>query len=102
MLDHNFVLKMTDFGFSTSIKNGRLKSRLGTEGYKAPEIELRDYDGKEVDLFAAGVVLFIMYAGCPPFLKTTKTDTYYNFLIDKNFNAFWTNHDKNKPIGFFT
>ena len=103
LLDHNFILKVTDFGFSTYLNKGRLSTKLGTEGYKAPEIELRDYDGVEVDLFAAGVVLFVMYAGAPPFERTNpKNDQYYNALATKNFTVFWNNHARKKPIGFFT
>jgi len=34
----------------------------------APEINKRKlYDGKEVDLFAAAIILFILYSGTPPF-----------------------------------
>lgn len=33
----------------------------------APEIYTKNYEGKQTDVFAAGVILFIMYAGCPPF-----------------------------------
>jgi len=37
-------------------------------GYMAPEINQKiPYDGKLVDIFAAGVILFIVYAGSPPF-----------------------------------
>jgi serine/threonine protein kinase len=44
-----------------------LKTKLGTEGYMAPEISMKEYDGRRVDIFASGVILFIMYSGNPPF-----------------------------------
>jgi BR serine/threonine kinase len=34
----------------------------------APEIyKLQPYEGAACDLFAAGIILFVMYAGHPPF-----------------------------------
>ena len=70
LFDKNFNLKLADFGFSKLMKqNESLKTVLGTEAYMAPEIVLqRKYDGKAVDLFAAGVVLFNMYSGQAPFV----------------------------------
>lgn len=42
LLSNNFVLKIADFGFSCLLKGrdgtGVLHTRLGTEGYMAPEI----------------------------------------------------------------
>jgi len=41
-----------------------LHTNLGTEGYKSPEI-INDmpYSGKDADLFASAVVLFLMVMG---------------------------------------
>lgn len=84
LLTSNFTLKLADFGFSCLIKGhngtGILKTKLGTEGYMAPEIALKSYDGRRTDIFAAGVILFIMYAGNPPFEKATLTDPYYKLI----------------------
>ena len=45
-----------------------LTTHLGTESYMAPEIhEHKEYDGKTIDLFALGVILFIMKSQNPPF-----------------------------------
>ena len=66
LLDNNFNLKITDFGYSKYFgieEDIVLKSRLGTEFYMAPEIhELKGYNGIKIDLFAAGIILFIMKA----------------------------------------
>jgi serine/threonine protein kinase len=43
LLDKDFNLKVTDFGFSTYSSRGELNTRLGTEGYMAPEIRERKY-----------------------------------------------------------
>jgi len=37
LFDNEFNLKVADFGFARN-DTGSLKSRLGTEGYMAPEI----------------------------------------------------------------
>ena len=68
----DFDLKIADFGFSTLLAgkdgSGLLKTVLGTEGYMAPEIQMKaPYSGVQVDLFAASIILFIMYAGINKF-----------------------------------
>lgn len=60
--------------------DGILYSRVGTEGYKAPEMELGKYEGLQVDMFAAGVILFLMYNGTPPFISTKTNDRIYKCI----------------------
>ena len=74
LLDNDFNLKIADFGFGSSIEregqNGVLTTTLGTPNYMAPELHKnRQYDGKAIDIFAAGVILFIMVDQQPPFAK---------------------------------
>jgi serine/threonine protein kinase len=33
----------------------------------APEVNQKQYEGKGADLFAAGIILFLLYTGIPPF-----------------------------------
>ena len=68
----------------------------------APEIPTKKYEGKSVDIFAAGVILFIMYAGNPPFEKATPNDPYYKILKDKKYDIFWKAHSRKRPVGFFS
>jgi serine/threonine protein kinase len=77
LLDSTFKLKLADFGFATFLtnKDGTMTTQLGTpgklrvenyffKGYMAPEIVARQsYNGQCVDVFSAGVVLFIMMTG---------------------------------------
>jgi len=84
------------------LSRGVLKTKLGTEGYMAPEIRAKNYNGMQVDLFAAGIILFVMYAGGPPFEKAVPNDPYYKVLAAKQYNIFWGAHGKRKPAGFFT
>lgn len=81
---------------------GILRTKLGTEGYMAPEIPTKKYEGKSVDIFASGVILFIMYAGNPPFEKATPTDPYYKILKEKKYDIFWKAHSRKRPVGFFS
>jgi serine/threonine protein kinase len=79
LLDENFNLKLADFGFSSSKPLN--ETHKGTNGYKAPEIHLGEwYSGAGVDLFAAGVILFIMHTGHPPFVLPSGTDPYYKYI----------------------
>jgi serine/threonine protein kinase len=56
--------------FATEEGENILKTKLGTEGYMAPEILGEDsYKGPPVDIFAAGVILFQMLTCNQPFLN---------------------------------
>ena len=105
LFDKNFTLKVSDFGLARDAKgnmgNYKLTSRVGTEGYKPPEMEAGNYTGLASDLFAAGVVLFIMFNGTPPFLSTKANDRIYQLIKTKNFPKFWALHEKNKQPNHF-
>lgn len=105
LFDKNYSLKVSDFGLSTILEghhgDGILYTKLGTEGYKPPEMELGKYTGIQADLFAAGVILFVMYVGTPPFISTKNTDKIYRLIREKNYAKFWSLHEKKKPQGFF-
>ena len=75
--------------------------RVGTDGYRAPEIETGVYDGLKVDIFSAGVILFIMYTGAIPFLNTKVNDQVYRQIRNNRFAQFWQVHERNRPPGFF-
>jgi serine/threonine protein kinase KIN1/2 len=70
-LSDKFVPKIGDFGLSKKFKKGsKMSTWCGTEGYMAPEIESQNYAGPPVDIFALGVVLFLMITGKAPFNNT--------------------------------
>jgi serine/threonine protein kinase len=61
LVDENMNLKVADFGFATYKKISKLSSYRGTMTYMAPEIkEAKVYDGKQIDIFSTGVILFII------------------------------------------
>ena len=50
--------------------------------YAAPEIHARKtYDGAKTDIFALGVILYIMVRSSFPFKFPTKDDSYYSLII---------------------
>eukprot|EP00178_Gracilaria_changii_P013061 TRINITY_DN367_c0_g1_i1.p1 TRINITY_DN367_c0_g1~~TRINITY_DN367_c0_g1_i1.p1 ORF type:complete len:1124 (+),score=141.81 TRINITY_DN367_c0_g1_i1:263-3634(+) len=71
------MLKITDFGLS-SMKGADTTSELlttqcGTPHYIAPEIisrKIAAYDGRKVDAWACGIILFALLAGFLPFDET--------------------------------
>lgn len=62
----------------------------------------QDYQGTKVDIFAMGVLLFIMVSAHPPFRKAVPSDPYYKLLWQNKYNVFWAAHEKGKPKGFFS
>lgn len=83
LVDSNFNLKICDFTLAKTFAEGSMVgvfySHVGTERYMAPEIhEGKPYKGSSSDIFALGVLLFVMVTGVMPFYeKATKTDPLY-------------------------
>ncbi|XP_057518916.1 calcium-dependent protein kinase 1-like [Amaranthus tricolor] len=60
-------LKATDFGLSVFFKPGEVfRDLVGSAYYVAPEVLRRSY-GAEADVWSAGVILYILLSGVPPF-----------------------------------
>jgi len=59
----------------------------------APELHNhQDYTGVSVDLFALGIILFILHTGHPPFSKAKLNDPHYKWFVDNRADKFWRMH----------
>lgn len=107
LLDDKYRVKIIDFGFTCPLEgrdgSGYNRTHVGTPGYMAPEIlAKKPYQASSVDLFALGVILFIMYCGHPPFSMANESDAYYKLLATQRADMFWRAHQHNKEPGFFS
>lgn len=97
LMDGKFQLKIADFGFAHTMKDVKLYTECGTTGYMAPEMfrttQGQGYDGKASDVWACGVVLFIMMAGFPPYqIPDKRQDWWFDKLVKKKYDRFWLAH----------
>merc|ERR1719317_321091 len=99
LMDINFQLKLTDFGLSFLGRDGvdvneiiMKTNYVGTRGYQAPELLKRKKYKKACDIFSAGVVLFILLTGYPPFEQAAKTDKWYLPIVQDDHELFWKQH----------
>ncbi|KAE8682245.1 Calcium-dependent protein kinase 4 [Hibiscus syriacus] len=77
------VLKATDFGFSVFYKPGQcFNDVVGSPFYVAPEVLLKHY-GPESDIWSAGVILYILLSGVPPFWAETDSGIFRQILHGK-------------------
>lgn len=88
LLDDDYNLKLADFGFASKVKTS--STWKGTVNFVAPEVVRQDnYHTIPADIFAAGVILFIMATGFYPFKLASKKDYYYSEKIAGKWDELW-------------
>lgn len=60
-------VKLIDFGLAKIMDENIAQSFLGTRGYLAPEMLQRHAYDKAIDMWALGVINFVLLCGCLPF-----------------------------------
>ncbi|XAR71752.1 Non-specific serine/threonine protein kinase [Bertholletia excelsa] len=69
-------IKLADFGLATYIKSGQsLHGTVGSPFYIAPEVLEGGYN-EAADVWSAGVILYILLSGVPPFWGRTKSQIF--------------------------
>nr|GEU98256.1 calcium-dependent protein kinase 26-like [Tanacetum cinerariifolium] len=81
--DEDSPLKTIDFGLSVFFKPGeKFEDVVGSPYYVAPEVLLKNY-GPEADIWSAGVILYILLCGVPPFWGESENEIFEEVLRGK-------------------
>ena len=88
-------IKLIDFDLSIFFnqnKNEKMKKKVGTSYYVSPEVLNGEYNEK-CDIWSAGVILYILLSGQPPFNGSNDKKIYKKIMkLDYNFNKdIWKN-----------
>ncbi|KAK7933548.1 hypothetical protein WMY93_004444 [Mugilogobius chulae] len=86
-------LKLGDFGLATVV-DGPLYTVCGTPTYVAPEIISESGYGLKVDIWAAGVITYILLCGFPPFRsESSQQEELFEQILEGRLDfpsPFWT------------
>lgn len=65
----NSILKIADFGVSRILTNPKemLSTVVGSTSYQAPEVIIGDRYSPNCDIYALGIIFYILLCGFPPF-----------------------------------
>jgi len=95
--DKSSHICVTDFGLAKYVKKGLLtKTACGTPGYVAPEILQMQRYNSQVDMWAVGVILYILLCGFPPFVEKN-LKALYKLIKSGKFSfpsPYWNNVSK--------
>ena len=80
------AVKLADFGLAVELDHGSEPSWYGfagTPGYLSPEVLKREAYHKPVDVWACGVILYILLVGYPPFWDEDQKRLYSQIKMAK-------------------
>lgn len=108
LLDDNFTLKIADLEFATDMEDSKtneklkLREKLGSDKYMAPELHFlhykdRFYYGDKVDIFSAGIVYLAMLSGTLFFEKTNSSDHKFRLFIEDSYKFLHSYLTKKNP-----
>ena len=97
LLNQESQLVIADFGSASKINIEKGKPLpfnsllpVGSREYNPPEMHTeKSYYGEKADIFAAGVCLFLMLLGHPPFREASIRDPYYKRLMRADKDEYW-------------
>lgn len=75
------IIKLADFGLAMKVTQP-IFTICGTPTYVSPEILMEKGYGLEVDMWAAGVIIYIMLCGFPPFRSPNRQQTELFDMIE--------------------
>ncbi|CUG74862.1 protein kinase, putative [Bodo saltans] len=82
--EQDWQIKLADFGFAVLVGTENcLTSYCGTGAYMAPEIVLDMNYGKAVDIWAVGVILYVIMSGDYPFFPAGGQDVQSSIIANK-------------------
>ncbi|VDO05185.1 unnamed protein product [Rodentolepis nana] len=72
------AVKLADFGLAIEVQGDQFAwfGFAGTPGYLSPEVLRKEPYGKPVDIWACGVILYILLVGYPPFWDDDQNRLY--------------------------
>jgi len=94
-IDSEFNLKVADFDLSLKLDNPLFDAPFASLLYMPPEFfDNRIKSGVKLDIFSAGVILFLLVCGHPPFKTSQIIDPLYKLIKEKKYGKFWNVHEK--------
>lgn len=99
------MLKLADFGLACEVTEP-LFAVCGTPTYVAPEILMETGYGLKIDVWAAGIILYILLCGFPPFVSPdNQQEPLFDAILSGIFEfpePYWVKSKKKLLSSFLT